>query len=162
MPATLLFPLLGSMQVPLGPAIVGTLVGRVPVLALTTALFAWLGRLGAADDAEAAFVLGVLAIVLLALRTVGRIDWQHRAETGSFRLRDADEHAARMTMMFGPDTPGDQPGQSRSSVGIGQDPSDADMIEGELLGEEIIEDTPSDNDDDQPPSALPPTGLAPT
>lgn len=73
-PASFLFPLLGAMRAPLWPALAGTLVGRTPLLALTTAIFAWLGRLGGGGDDEAALALGILAAVLLAVRTVGLVD----------------------------------------------------------------------------------------
>lgn len=150
-PAGFIFPLLGAMRAPLWPALVGTLVGRTPVLAITTVVFAWLGRLGDGSDADGALTLGVFAVLLLAFRTVGLIDWAHRAETGRFRLRDPDERAARLTTMFGPGMTG-PPNDQAGSAGV----DDSDVVEGELLGEEV------DDDDDDPPPAIPPTGLAPS
>lgn len=160
MPATFIFPTLGAMRAPLGPALLGTLVGRTPLLALTTTLFAWLGQLGAGNEDDAALSLGVLAVVLLVARTIGLVDWRHRAETGRFRLRDPDENAIRMTTMFGgaPGAGAGSGGWARTDVGIGHDPADADMVEGEVLGEEVD----ADDDDDAGPPALPPTGLAPS
>jgi hypothetical protein len=80
-------------------------------------------------------------------RTVSLVDWQYRAETGSFRLRDPDEQAARMAMMFGGPAPGTQgrPSNSRSAG------SDEDILEGEVLGEEY-----DDEDDEVEPGELPP------
>ncbi|MCW2925036.1 MAG: hypothetical protein JWM98_2440 [Thermoleophilia bacterium] len=159
-PPTFLFPLLGAMRAPLWPALAGTLVGRTPLLALTTAVFAWLGRIGDGSDSDAALSLGILALALLVFRTFGLVDWRHRAETGKFRMRDADAGAMRMTGMFsGPGAEGGgSAGWSRADVGVGHDPADADIIEGEFLGEEAAGD---DDPDDDPPPALPPTGLAP-
>lgn len=156
-PATFLFPLLGAMRAPLWPALAGTLVGRTPLLALTTALFVAVGRFGDGSDSDAALSLGILALVLLVFRTIGLVDWEHRSQTGRFRMRDADAGAMRMSGMFGGPA-GGAGGWSRTDVGVGHDPADADMVEGEFLGEEVE----GDDDDDDPPLALPPTGLAPS
>lgn len=153
-PAGFIFPLLGAMRAPLWPALLGTLVGRTPLLALTSAVFAWLGRLGASTDQEGALTLGILAALLLAFRSLALVDWRHRAETGSFRLRDPDEHAARLTAMFGPRPHGASAAGDPTARQEGHE-----TVEGEVIGEET-EDEPSDDDD--PPAALPPTGLAPS
>lgn len=134
-PAGFVFPLLGAMRAPLGPALAGTIIGRIPVLALTTALFAWLGRFATAgDDAEAAVLLGVLAIMLFVFRTLGRIDWQHRAETGRWRLREVPDPFARVGVRLAdsPNPWSEHP--HRASV------DDPDVVEGELLGEELVDD----------------------
>jgi hypothetical protein len=133
MPAGIVFPMLGAMRMPLWPALAGTLAGRIPVLALTTAMFAWLGRLVTEEDAEAAVLLATMAIFLLVLRTIGRIDWAWRSETGGWRLRE-DDRAVRMAAMFG--------GSGRrdawnATTKIPTD--DGDVVEGELLGEEVVE-----------------------
>jgi membrane protein YqaA with SNARE-associated domain len=148
-PAGFVFPLLGAMRAPLWPALAGTIIGRVPVLALTAAVFAWLGRLVSDGDDEAALLLGVLAVVLFAFRTLGRVDWQHRAATGQWRLRDESDPFVRLTTnLAGTDRanagdawPGRQARRSPSP--------DEDVVEGELLGED---------DDEDPPPALPPSG----
>jgi membrane protein YqaA with SNARE-associated domain len=146
-PASFFFPLLGAMRAPLWPAVAGTIVGRTPVLALTAALFTWLGRLGGASNSDAALALGVFAGLLLVLRTVQQVDWAHRAATGSWRWRDPNAGAVRMTTMFG---------DAAMHVPLDADVDDPDIVEGELLGED------HDDDDDTPPPALPPTGLAPS
>ena len=149
MPAGFIFPMLGAMRAPLLPAMLGTLVGRTPVLALTAAVFAWLGRVVSDGDDQAALTLGILAMFLLVFRSISLVDFQHRAETGKWRLRDPDEHAARMAAMFsGP----------AGGTGFGTDPGapaddDHDVVEGELLGEELEGE---DSGSDEPPASLPP------
>ncbi len=155
-PAGFIFPMLGAMRAPLWPALAGTVVGRTPVLAITCAFFTWLGRLVSDNDDQAVVTLGMLALIILALRTISRIDWQHRAETGTWRLRDADEHMDRMTTAFGnasapsPFDEARRPDQTDS-------PSDDDVLEGELLGEEVDPDP-----DPEPPAALPPSDEPPS
>jgi membrane protein YqaA with SNARE-associated domain len=152
-PAGFVFPLLGAMRAPLWPALAGTVVGRVPVLALTAAVFTWLGRLVSDGDDEAALLLGVLAVVLFAFRSLGRVDWRHRAATGHWRLRDEHDPFVRLTTTLagtdranaGDPWPGRQARRPASP--------DEDIVEGELLGED---------DDDEPPTALPPSGAAPS
>ncbi|MCW2961082.1 MAG: hypothetical protein JWM25_998 [Thermoleophilia bacterium] len=144
-PSGFLFPLLGTMRTPLGPALSGTIVGRIPILAITTAVFTWLGGLLATEDRDAAVALGIFAVLLLVVRTIGQVDWQHRAQTGEWRMRDADEGALRMTSMF---TAGQGGPAAGSPFGASPfrakpiDDSDEDIVEGELLGEEIVEDEP--------------------
>jgi hypothetical protein len=146
------------MRTPLWPALAGTVVGRTPVLAITAALFTWIGRTVSDNDDQAAVTLGMLAIVLLVLRTIGRIDWQHRSETGDWRLRDSTDPFVRMTTRLG-DQSAAWPDSARSPFAhtIGEDDG-ADIVEGELLGEEVDDESSSDED---PPAALPPTGAAP-
>jgi membrane protein YqaA with SNARE-associated domain len=157
-PASFFFPLLGAMRAPLWPAIAGTIVGRTPVLALTAALFTWLGRLGEGTDSDAAVALGVFTVVLLVFRTVQQVDWAHRAATGGWRWRDPSGGAVRMTTtMFGDATGGPHGGWERAAHG-----DEHDIVEGELLGEEVEDDDDRSSDDDMPPPALPPTGLAPS
>ncbi|MCW2921182.1 MAG: hypothetical protein JWL76_1056 [Thermoleophilia bacterium] len=160
-PAGVIFPMLGAMRAPLWPALAGTVIGRTPVLALTCALFAWLGRAASDNDDQAVVTLGMLAVLLFLFRTIGRIDWAHRAETGTWRMRDADEHMVRMTTAFGAAGPGAgasplDPSRHDRRTSIADDDDD-DVVEGEVLGEEIDDDDP----DDDPPAALPPTGAAP-
>lgn len=146
-PAGFVFPLLGAMRAPLWPAIAGTMFGRLPVLALTAAAFAWIGRLVSENDTQAAVTLGMFAIILLVVRTIGRIDWEHRASTGTWRMSDPDEPLVRMTTRFG--------GHPAGSAPAGSDHPDheGDVLEGELVGEEA-------DDEDEPPSSLPPGGAA--
>lgn len=151
-PATFVFPLLGAMRAPLWPALAGTIVGRTPVLAITAAIFAWLGTLGNQPDGDGALTLGIFAVLLLAFRTISLVDWQHRAETGRVRLRDPDEHATRLAGMFGPGMGGaGGPGGAGRGGWPGHGPhahgssDDDDVVEGELLGEEA-------DDDDAPPA----------
>ncbi len=160
-PANFIFPLLGAMRAPLWPALAGTVVGRIPVLAVTCALFTWLGRAVSENDDQAAVTLGMLAVLLLVFRTIGRIDWKHRAETGQWRLRDADEQFVRMTTSFGSGSPLDGSGPGRPDQRAGSSSSttrgssivdDGDVLEGEVLGEETDGDEPSSD----PGSALPP------
>lgn len=147
MPAGFVFPLLGAMRAPLWPALLGTLLGRIPLLAAMTALFAWLGRVGDGTDEDAALTLGVLAVILLVWRTIRSIDWEHRAATGRLRFRESATNTPIATMFAGPLQP---------SAG----PPPDDMIEGELIDVEGEEDDDPPSDD--PPAALPPTGLAPS
>lgn len=153
MPAGFVFPLLGAMRMPLWPALAGTLVGRIPVLALTAAIFAWLGRAVTTSDSDAALLLGVMAIVLFAWRTIGRIDWQHRAETGNWRLRDDADPFVRMGVRIG-DSP--HAWSEHPSPDLDADP---DVVEGELLGEEVDrEGADRDDQSDEPPSLPPARG----
>jgi hypothetical protein len=142
-PPSILFPLLGAMRAPLGPVLAGTLVGRTPVLALTTALFAWVGGIGGNTDSEAVTFLGVTAVLLLVFRLVGLIDWPHRAATGEWRLRNPDAGAMRFMGAAGMGQPGaGAPGAGNpwASTDVG---ADDDIVEGEFLGEEIDgEDAP--------------------
>ncbi|MCW2949990.1 MAG: hypothetical protein JWN41_1003 [Thermoleophilia bacterium] len=151
-PATLLFPLIGAMRTPLAPALMGTIVGRIPWLAVTTALFVALGRLGSADDIAGAQSLGFIALVLIVVRGIGLVDWAHRAQTGAWRMRDARSGAARVTGMFTGASPHDaQPTETpfddlryRHSSPSRDDSTfdDDDVIDGEVLGEEIVDDGP--------------------
>ena len=162
-PAAFVFPLLGAMRAPLWPALAGTIVGRIPVLAITAALFAWIGRLATESDHEAAVLLGVLAIFLFVLRTISRIDWQHRAETGRWRLREERDPFIAMTTRVGDGATGGWSGTFPPGAHdpVGDAISD-DIVEGELLGEEVDdEDQESGGSDDEPPGALPPSGAAP-
>ncbi|MBC7459995.1 MAG: hypothetical protein H7287_01400 [Thermoleophilia bacterium] len=148
-PANFLFPLIGAMRAPLGPAFLGTLFGRIPWLAITTSLFVFLGRIGSASDREAAISLGVLAGLLLITGFFGLIDWGHRAQTGTWRLRDPS--AGRMGGMFmggaaGPSGTGGFGGAGHpfGSGAAGdsrahEDDDDA-VIDGEVLGEEFADD----------------------
>ena len=160
-PAGFIFPMLGAMRAPLWPALAGTVVGRTPVLAITCALFTWLGRAVSEEDDQAVVTLGMLAVLLLVFRTIGRVDWGHRAETGKWRMRDADEHMVRMTTAFGAGPGAAGPASFGSTrTRAHEDPSttgDDDVLEGEVLGEEVVDD----DSDDEPPAALPPTGAAP-
>lgn len=148
-PSGFVFPLLGAMRAPLWPAIAGTIFGRLPVLAITAAVFAWLGRAVSDNDTQAAVTLGMFAIVLLFVRTVTRVDWQHRAATGEWRMSDPDESLLRMTTRFG-----SQPGVGPSAPPLHPD-HDGEVLEGEVVDEE-------GEDDDFPPPELPPTGAAPS
>lgn len=161
-PAGFIFPMLGAMRAPLWPALAGTVVGRTPVLALTCAIFTWLGRAVSDSDDQAVVTLGMLALLIFLYRTIGRIDWRHRSETGQWRMRDADEHMVRMTTAFGVGPGEDAPfGASGRGPGRAASPDD-DLLEGEVLGEEIVDDeTPDDDSEDDPPAALPPSGAAP-
>lgn len=152
-PSTFVFPLLGAMRAPLWPAIAGTMFGRLPVLALTAAAFAWLGRLVSENDTQAAITLAMFAIILLVVRTVARVDWEHRAATGEWRLSDPDEPLVRMTTRLGTQ-PAAWPRGASDSPG-----DEGEVLEGELVGEDEVDD---DGDDDDPPAALPPTGAAPS
>lgn len=168
-PAGFVFPLLGAMRAPLWPALAGTVVGRVPVLAITAAFFTWVGRLLADSDDQAAIALAFIAIAMFAVRMISDIDWQHRAETGEWRIRSSADPMTRMTMMFGeggarrPDqqNPWGQANGGSSSSHFSAD--DSDIVEGELLGEEVDgdDDDPGSGSDDDPPAALPPSGAAP-
>lgn len=129
MPANFIFPLLGAMRAPLWPALLGTIVGRTPALAFTAAIFAWLGRGVSENDDQAAVTLGFIAILMLLFRLAASIDWEHRAATGTFRLRNDDERAAQMAAMFGAPMAG---GAGGARQGDGHD-----IVEGELLGEEV-------------------------
>ena len=151
-PASFIFPLLGTMRTPLWPALAGTIVGRTPVLALTAALFTWLGRLVSENDDQAAVTLGMFAVLLFIFRTLGRIDWAHRSATGEWRLRDVDDRMMRMTTSFS-----SAPGASPFDPPLDRY-GDDEVLEGEVLGEEVDDD----DDDPPPPGALPPTGLAPS
>ncbi len=155
-PAGFIFPMLGAMRAPLWPALAGTVVGRTPILALTCAIFTWLGRTVSDSDDQAVVTLGMLAVLILVYRTLGRVDWRHRAETGEWRMRDADEHMIRMTTAFGAG-PGAGSGAHANAPSAGDD----DVLEGEILGEELLDDPDDGSDDDDPPAALPPTGAAP-
>jgi hypothetical protein len=164
-PASFLFPLIGAMRAPLLPALLGTLVGRLPILLITTTLFAWLGRLGATTDHDAAISLGILAALLLVFRLFGLVDWQHRSATGEWRMRDPDEAGSRITTIF---TSGGRPGGGFGSFGgadgfphRGQPEAhhldDADVIDAEVLEEEIVseddEDSADGRDDGRRPRA---------
>ncbi|MEO6866407.1 MAG: hypothetical protein ABI200_00120 [Gaiellales bacterium] len=157
-----LFPLLGAMRVPLWPALLGTIVGRTPVLLITTAVFTWLGRLGNSTDQEGALTLGVLAGLLLILRSIGLVDWQHRRETGEWRLNDPDARAMQMTTILGGSSTGGQDPFGSSPFGRAprdlQHMDDDDVIEGELLGEELDDDDDSDDGTGTGRSSLPRAG----
>lgn len=148
-PASFLFPLLGAMRAPLWPALAGTVVGRVPALALTTALFTWLGRIGDTSDRDAAILLGVMAAGLFVIRFISLIDWEHRAATGRFRLREVASPAMRVSGMF------EAPAARSGAAPV----EDEDVVEGEVLGEEVddpdaIGPAPDDahgDDDGAPP-----------
>lgn len=157
-PAGFLFPLLGAMRAPLWPALVGTIVGRTPVLALTAAIFVWLGRIGDGTDEDAALSLGILAVLLIVFRSFGLVDWRHRSETGKWRLRDPDEHMVRMTTILG--RSGGFPGPAAPTSSDRDD--DGHVVEGELLGEEHDDDDHDDGEDPPSPTGLPPSGLAPS
>jgi membrane protein YqaA with SNARE-associated domain len=148
-PAGFVFPLLGAMRMPLWPALAGTLVGRVPVLAISTAVFAWLGRAVTSSDTEAATLLGVMSIMVLVLRTFNRIDWQHRSATGEWRMRPEADPFVRMGLRVD-----DIAVDARFSAGEASD-DDPDVVEGELLGEEV--DGEDDQGTEEPPRTLPPT-----
>lgn len=152
-PPGFVFPLLGAMRAPLWPAIAGTILGRLPVLAITAAVFAWLGRLASDNDTQAAVTLGMFAIILLAVRTLSRVDWQHRAATGEWRMSDPDEPMVRMTTRLG------QPGGWPSRPTLHPD-HEGDVLEGEVLDE--VDEDDEEDDDDFPPPELPPTGAAPS
>ncbi|MCW2973933.1 MAG: hypothetical protein JWN72_2206 [Thermoleophilia bacterium] len=148
-PANFLFPLIGAMRAPLGPAFLGTLLGRIPWLAITTTLFVFLGRLGSESDRDAAISLTVLAALLLITGFLGLVDWAHRAQTGSWRLRDPN--AGRMTGMFtgGAAGPGGAGGFGGAGSPFGpgafgdsraREDDDDDVIDGEVLGEEFADD----------------------
>lgn len=159
-PAGFVFPLLGTMRTPLWPALAGTLIGRTALLTLTAALFAWLGRAVSDNDEQAAVTLGMLAIILLVFRTINQIDWQHRAQTGEWRMRDSANPFVRMTAGMGA-APRQWSDAARSPFSSGTDSRiDDDVIEGELLGEEFDDDD-DDGSGGEPPAALPPSGAAP-
>ena len=144
-PSRLVFPLLGAMRTPLGPALAGTLLGRMPVLILTTSLFAFLGDVLAPGDDDAAVALGTFAVILLVVRSIGLVDWQHRAATGEWRLRDPDEAVLRMGSMFTGAGPGQQGPVSPFPPGFGPDhpayvESGPGVVEGEVLGSDEGED----------------------
>ena len=154
-PAAVVFPLLGTMRAPLTPILLGTLVGRTPVLALTTAFFAWVGRWGDGGDGEATVLLGTFALVLLAFRSFGLVDWQHRSETGQWRLKDPDAGAVRLMTSFGSGT---GPHAHRDLHDVhGHSAGDGDVLEGELLGEEV-ESEESTSDSPRPGRELPGPG----
>jgi hypothetical protein len=138
MPAGFIFPLLGAMRAPLWPALLGTVVGRTPVLALTAAFFTWIGRLVSTSDDEAALTLGVLAMMLLAMRLVSLVDFAYRAETGRWRMRDPDANAVRVATMFGGPLDDQDPRSDATEL-----EDHHDIVEGELLGEESDDDPPS-------------------
>lgn len=127
-PASFLFPLLGAMRAPLWPALAGTLVGRVPALALTTGLFVWVGRWGDTPDRDAAILLAVLAAGMFLVRLIALVDWEHRAETGRFRFREAPSPAMRVSGMF-----------EQGAAAAAPVEDDEDVVEGEILGEELVE-----------------------
>lgn len=152
-PANFLFPILGAMRAPLGPAFLGTLLGRLPWLVITTTLFGLLGTLGSDSDRDATITLGVLAVLLLITGTIGAIDWQHRSQTGEWRMRDQSN---RLTGMFTQPGAGAGQGSPFGPGAFGQgspydprtrdgDLDDEDVIDGEVLGEEV-----EDDDDDAP------------
>lgn len=142
-PAGFIFPMLGAMRAPLWPALAGTIVGRTPLLAITCAFFAWLGRLVSDNDDQAVVTLGIIAVLIFVYRTIGRIDWRHRAETGEWRMRDADEHMVRMTRAF------DEGSGTGAGIGTTSPFSTGeDVLEGEILGEEDADDDPDEDADD--------------
>ena len=144
MPASFMFPLLGAMRTPLWPALVGTLVGRTPLLLITTSFFAWIGRILSDNDDQAAVTLAMLAIVILVLRTLGQVDWAHREATGQWRFREAKNNAVRMTTMFGGTGPTPATWSATTTGDAMYIEDGVDVIEGELLGEEVLDDAEDD------------------
>lgn len=158
-PPTFSFPLLGAMRGPLWPALAGSFVGRLPVLAATALPAIAIARLVSDGDAEAARVLAALVALLLLVRLAMLVDREHRARTGEWRLREPGPAHARLGVLLDAagagGEAGAEPGRARNAHDL--------VVEGELLGEEVDDDQPGEDDDDDPgPPSLPPTGLAPS
>lgn len=153
--AKLLYPLLGAMRAPLMPAIAGTVIGRTIILTLTTGLFTILARALSNDERGAAEFLITALIILCLFRLVNWIDWEHRAATGAWRLRDsgADPMSARMFMGGTVGSGFDTTAHTRAREGeVRGDGDGFDILEGDVIGEEIIDD------DDQPSAGELPRG----
>lgn len=150
-PSSFLFSLLGAMRAPLAPALVGSLFGLVPMLAITTSIFRQVGLWLAGDSGtEPAVPLAIFAIVLLAFRSAALVDWDHHRNTGAWRMREPRTMFSRM----GGARIGEVAGAT-GAHGFGGDPArlgtddrhegdDGDVIEGEVLGEELDADAPGD------------------
>lgn len=153
--AKVVYPVLGAMRAPLLPAMAGTLVGRSVLYVITTAIFTGIARwLAEGDDQKAAQLL-LGAIVLLALfRMVRWIDWQHRAATGEWRLTDPAANGLD-ARMFTPGVGGGMPGPMFGDVpgphergAADDDTGDGEVLEGDVIGEEVLDDHEADEDPD--------------
>jgi hypothetical protein len=151
----ILYPLLGAMRAPLLPAIAGTIIGRTIILSITTGLFTLVARAVSIDDSGAAEFLVTAIVVLVIWRLIGSIDWEHRAKHGTWRLRDPE--ANRMTGMFVGGMPGagfdPRTGSSHAHARLNDDDDshvlEGEIVEGDVLGEEIVDDHDDDADADQ-------------
>lgn len=145
--AKLVYPMLGTMRAPLGPAIAGTIVGRTLLYLLMASVFAGIARGATSSDADAATLLVVLAGCYIIIRVIGWIDWPHRSATGAWRLREPV--ALPFDMRFGrmSEGPADP---STSRVG-----DDADIIDAEVIGEESDPDDHDDSSGDAGAGELP-------
>lgn len=141
-PAGVIFPLIGAARLPLWPAIAGTLIGRIPVLALTTSIFVWLAKTFTNNDDDAsALMLGVIAILLLLTSSLSRIDWQRVRSGGGWAMREPPNHLQRFEFIFQTNAPdGSDSVLSGSALDSGVEENE--IIEGEFLGEET-DDPPS-------------------
>lgn len=123
-----LFRLIGAMGGSLGPALAGTLVGRIPVLLITTSMCAWIARAVTPNDATAALLLGVVVCIAIPVQLLAGIDWTHRTATGRWRMRPQ----------------GNDP--SRWRTDLRRDIADPDVIDAEVI--EVIDeaDHPDEGD----------------
>lgn len=145
-PADAAFPLLGAMRAPLLPALAGTLVGRLPVLAAGTALVVWLAGAVTRDDQQAAMLVGAAALLTLSLRLLAAVDWEHRAATGRWRLREP-AGLGRVTSVLRDQGATTWGHATRSPAGG----TDEDVIDVDVLDEE------SPDADEPPAGELPPS-----
>jgi membrane protein YqaA with SNARE-associated domain len=129
-PATFVFPLLGSMRGPLWPALLGTIAGRTPLLVLTTWIFQLIGEGFTSSTDEAVQLLGIVAVMLLIVRLLNQIDWAHREETGQWRMSDATPGVMRWATFSA--------GSATVSHSTPTDFGADDIVEGEIVGEEIV------------------------
>lgn len=144
LPANFVFPLLATMRAPLHFALLGSLVGQLPTLLVTTWIFTTIAQALTPGSDEAATLLGIVAMLLIVRKLLDAVDWHHlRSE---HRLRTRQEAADPRLRVFMPGwPPGEATGDTSTRLGDPDDRPDTDLeIEGEVVSEE-------EEDDEQPP-----------
>lgn len=133
-PGPALFRAVGTIGInPFWPAL-GTFIGRLPIVILSTWLFSSIARWFTTTDAQAARSLAFATIGIVVFRAVTTFDWGTSRTERRPRFRDHSSAGGRFGQFPG--------GAPWGHVEPGQE-DDEDVIEGEVVGEEPDDSSPN-------------------